>query len=228
MAKVQVPYGAVAGSALTDWTEVFVEARETWTGSWERIDYLEPIWAAEGASPRMPQAAFRYRYGGEQKREDASAFAAEAPLDLAGQFIRIRAVPSGSQGENPQPRTVWVGVVVSEAFDIYGTDGAPIGDQGVRAMGLEFLLDRTTIGTAWARPRCQLCLCVWDLIDDVLSTCKLYPELEKSQPVRVGAPSGMVRPAGPVVRPRPRCQTRSSRTYPCRPPRRGGARLGRV
>jgi len=143
-------YTSTDAPAIAEWTPSQVQIREKWTDDWETVDYLQVLYAVEAVAPGMSRAQFMYRYG-EIKREDQTAFADVEPLSLTGQFIRIRVIPGGTiDGEESKPVTLWTGVVVAESFDMMGTDDEPAGDQGVQAMGLEFLLDRHVIGKAWA------------------------------------------------------------------------------
>jgi hypothetical protein len=144
-------YESVAGQAIVEWTGITVESREEWSGSWEAVDYLEALRANEVAAPNLSSAVFRYRYAGELKREDSTSFGTVDPIELAGHFVRIRGIPQAT-GQNSEAKTIWVGVVTGEAFDILGTEsgGDPMGDQIVYAVGLDHLLDRRYIDKAWA------------------------------------------------------------------------------
>jgi len=87
-----------------------VQTKATWADDWETQKYLEPLTAAQRVVPSMVRAEMRYLYG-KQIREDTAALAWETPIDLTGQFCRIRSL--SAQGAVNH----FVGIFVDETTD---------------------------------------------------------------------------------------------------------------
>lgn len=125
----------------TDPGRARVLVRETWSGAWTPVPYLEPIRHVTRAAPGMSEARFLWRYG-NVKREDQTAFAPVTPQELNGQYVKIEIVRA--TGITP----VFYGIIDDDALNVHAATTAPSGDQELQAWGLEYLLDRYTIRRA--------------------------------------------------------------------------------
>ena len=123
----------------------YVETKETWAGEWQVRKYLVPLQAAWRAAPAISEASLLYHYG-LIKREDRTAqFRREGSLSLKDHYVRIGV--AGSFGRVP----VFHGIVTDLVFEPHGTTHGVSGNEHVKVMGLEFLLNRVVIDSAYVK-----------------------------------------------------------------------------
>lgn len=124
--------------------------RRTWGDEWLEAINLTPMTAIETAAPAVGQAEFHFR-AGEIRREQAGegeGFSVEHPHALIGWFVRIDAI--GPDGVIPW----WSGIFTAESVAswgrrVSGTELIEDADQRLIAFGMELLLDRKPIMTAY-------------------------------------------------------------------------------
>jgi hypothetical protein len=131
-------------------TQLRVVVKKTWADAWKPAHYLQSLSHTVCAAPSLPVARFRYE-AGRIKREDKNAFVTYTPLELLDWFIRIEVVQSGWETEPlDKPLPVWTGIVAADARAPGGTDsGNNLLDQTLTAYGMEYLLDRREINSAF-------------------------------------------------------------------------------
>lgn len=133
------PVGVVLPRQYTE-----VQTKAAWEDDWKTQKYIEPLQAAARLVPSMVRAEMRYVYG-KQMREDGAALAWETPIDLTGQFCRIRTFSEMGSVDH------FFGVFVDDATAAQGVKKAgpdtdkPTGDQMPVAFDLTHLVDRVEI-----------------------------------------------------------------------------------
>ena len=122
-----------AKTAISCWTKA------TWAAAWTLRPTLTPVSAVMSAQPEMSLIQVAQHYG-KIAREGTNAFAAEAPLNLSGQYLKVGTADGA---------ICCVGVIPQSGYDLSGNMAAdPTGVQHITAYGLEYLLGRAPI--RWA------------------------------------------------------------------------------
>lgn len=141
MATLQIDGAALEGPLYTSGV-AYAEVKKRWDDEWQWLPYLTPIHASLSAAPGLGEAVFQKKYG-LTLREDATAWAHEAPLYLANWFVRIVLLRDGI-------RTVlWTGLIQESTYSVFADPNLPAGDQQLTAYTLDSLLDRIHIIGAW-------------------------------------------------------------------------------
>jgi len=155
-APVPVAYD-LSGDLFRAAGPIDVDVKENWEDDWDPVAYLKPRTVTWSAAPTIPTAILHYRYG-EGKRP-ADSFDYHAAQELVGQFVRITIQTGGFDGAGDPNERVWYGIISEEQRAPEGsrtTDPLPgenweRGQQGFLCNGLEILLHRQQITSAWFR-----------------------------------------------------------------------------
>ena len=117
-----------------------------WSDQWTYIPYLRPLVSKEVSAPGTSTASFAWDYGVYGNLWDDGS-GNLIPWQIHGRYIRIQ--NHTAYGTH----TTWIGIVDRDTQESEGNDatnGIPIGEQTIHAVGLETLLDRRRmIGTWW-------------------------------------------------------------------------------
>ncbi len=115
-------------------------------------DWLAVQAVSSTIAPTIPRADLVWRYGDVRTEQETEA-TVKPPVSLIGYFIKIDAAdPVPTDGSAQTWTTIFVGTIAADSRDIHGCGSGmnAKGDQIVTAFGLEYLLDREVIRTAWA------------------------------------------------------------------------------
>jgi hypothetical protein len=132
-----------------------VSVRQNWTDAWATAtatfggEYLTPETVTLAAAPGISSAVFTW-LSGSVKWEDKSTFSDYDVLDLIGWFVKVE-VQTGGTEESPTYSILFVGIFDFDAREIEGDETSAVANttQRITAFGLEYLLDRLPISTAW-------------------------------------------------------------------------------
>jgi len=140
--------GQITGQTTTDTNDApnqaYCMVKKAWSGTWEPAPYLEPLRATRVIAPGISEAVLAYNFG-SIKREKKTSFKVYQPQALIDSFVKI--VYSG-RGKSAD---VWFGIITDDNRQPYGAITEPSGKQLMTARGLEYLLDRVQINTAWVK-----------------------------------------------------------------------------
>jgi len=120
-----------------------VKVRQSWTDSWQQVPYLIPIKSEDSSISGQNKATLLWQYGSRQQH-DSTSFSTETPQDLAGYFCKITLLYSGGQ-----ERDAWFGVIDDDQFRMTGNIAPRTGSQVLTAYGLDHMLDRNPIISAY-------------------------------------------------------------------------------
>jgi hypothetical protein len=121
--------------------------KQRWADAWQTLPGCYPVRCLRGCAPIEQSADFIFEYG-DIKRENATTFSVEAPIDLRDWYVKIELYDPADSSVN---KAHWYGVVVSVTkSDQGGITATPTGTQTIQAAGLEHLLDRVKIANAKA------------------------------------------------------------------------------
>jgi hypothetical protein len=128
-----------------------VYIRQHWTDTWLPAPglYCESFRFACG--PDVSEALLTRNHGHAVLTAGTQVLAPRAKLDLSGWFVKVEL--SQDNGLGAVPAVKWIGVIVGEAEQRAGSQivGIPIGSQAFQARGLEFLLQRKLVDSAFTQ-----------------------------------------------------------------------------
>lgn len=119
----------------------YVYAKRFWSGTWQYLPHVQPIYSDDQTCPSVGSAAFYFDFG-NRNFEGTSTFTVMYPYQLRNYYCRIDVQYPGEQ-----PFTTWVGVLVDDKFTV-NNPLVPTGVQTMKAYSFAHLLDRIIINFA--------------------------------------------------------------------------------
>lgn len=127
-----------------------VSVRVNWSDAWSDAgDTITPENVVLRAAPGISSAEFTWLVG-SVKWEGDTAFADQSIIDVNGWFVKVEVQTGGTEG-SPTYSTIFVGVFDFDATEIDGDEASAASNltQRLTAFGMEYLLDRVPITSAW-------------------------------------------------------------------------------
>jgi hypothetical protein len=128
-----------------------VFTKERWADDWSEQEELYCDSFTEACGTEFSHAEFHWDFGRVEGFTDED-FQTRATKDLDGQLLKVQL--GGILPGDPEPRR-WYGVFVADARRYGGESGLPgepiVGQQQLRALGLEFFLERVPLDSSVAQ-----------------------------------------------------------------------------
>jgi hypothetical protein len=132
-----------------------VYVSEFWTGgTWVEVPHLYCRTYTKSGNPTIPTATLEWRYG-IGMRPGEQSYAVVPKKSLENWLVKIEIDQPNDANGNPTDPDRWYGIIPEEgdnpegAFPAGGATRIPSGRQAFMAYGLEWLLEREIITTAW-------------------------------------------------------------------------------
>lgn len=135
---------SLVGPDLLARSQVSVQVRQFWSGSWRTVPFMTVSAVEQNASPGIDTAKLLYHYGRISWPEYGGGFYTYGPLNLAGWYCRVLIYRAGVSFP------IFTGVIVDQDFDMHGAQASPnSGDEILTAHGIEYLLTKSVITGAY-------------------------------------------------------------------------------